>query len=220
MGLTEIIQNRYSVRAFLDKPVPQETLDEVFKLAGRAASNCNVQPWQTIVISGDAKNKVSKQLVELVAGGATPNSDFPWHMKFDGKHKERQFGAANALYGAMDVDRHDREARTVNMLRNWSFFDAPHAVYFSMEKYLGYVGAVDMGIYAQTLSLLLRERGIDCCMQGALGMYPTPVREFCQMPEDVGILFGMSMGYADPDAAANQARTDRVELDQAVTYLS
>ena len=106
------------------------------------------------------------------------------------------------------------------MLRNWQFFGAPHAAFFTMEKYLKMTGAVDLGIYAQTLALLLAERGISSCMQGALGMFPDPARRMFGLPDEVGILFGMSFGYADRDAPANQARTDRVPVDTAVRFFS
>jgi nitroreductase len=74
-----------------------------------------------------------------------------------------------------------------------------------------------MGIYAQTLSLLLEENGIQSCMQGALGQFPGPVKELLEIPESRGILFGMSFGYAD-DHPSNACRTDRVSLDESVTF--
>jgi len=89
-----------------------------------------------------------------------------------------------------------------------------------MDTYLDIMGAVDVGIYAQTLTLLLKERGIDSCMQGALGQFPQPVREFLELPEGRGVLFGMSFGYADENADANKTRTDRAALQDAVSFVS
>ncbi len=120
----------------------------------------------------------------------------------------------------MGIDRSEKVRRDAAMVRNWQFFGAPHAAFFTMEKYLKMTGAVDLGIYAQTVAMLMTERGISCCMQGALGMYPDPARKMFGLPEDVGILFGMSFGYADPDAPANKARTDRVPVDTVVHYFS
>ncbi|MEC7546856.1 MAG: nitroreductase family protein [Pseudomonadota bacterium] len=119
----------------------------------------------------------------------------------------------------MGIDRQDKMKRNMAMLRNWAFFDAPHVAFFTMERYLGIMGAVDMGIYAQTVSLLLKEQGIDSCMQGALGQFPAPVREILEIPDELGILFGMSFGYALPDAPVNQCRTEREQLDQSVTFI-
>lgn len=220
MSVSEALQSRFSVRAFRDTPVAQATLEEIFTLARHAPSNCNVQPCRAYVVSGSSKDQLKQELVKAVLSGKPANPDFAWDVRYQGVHRERQFGSANALYSAMDIDRKDKERRQIAMLRNWSFFDAPHAAFFTMEKYLQLTGAVDLGIYAQTLALLMAERGIACCMQGALGMFPDPARKMFALPDDVGILFGMSFGYADEAAPANKARTDRVALDAAVRFLS
>lgn len=217
-SVTALLQARHSVRAFLPTPVPQPVLDEVFATALRVPSNCNIQPWRVFVVSGAQKEALAAALQAEAAGGKPPQPDFEWDVRFCGAHRERQFGAAAALYGEIGVDRHDRGARATAMLRNWAFFDAPHAAFFTMQRYLQLVGAVDLGILAQTLALLLAERGVASCMQGALGLYPAPVRRLLDLPEDLGILFGMSFGYADPDAPANRARTGRVALADAVRF--
>lgn len=220
MSVSQVLQQRFSVRAFKDKPVPAEVLEEIFSLAQHAPSNCNVQPCRAYVVSGEKKEQLKAELVAAVAGGKPPNPDFAWDIKYQGEHRERQFGSANALYGAMGIERSDKPRRQIAMLRNWQFFDAPHAAFFTMAKYLQLTGAVDLGIYAQTLAMLLAERGISSCMQGALGMFPDPARKLFGLPDEVGILFGMSFGYADSEAAANKARTDRLPLDTAVRFFS
>jgi len=217
MTVTAALQQRFSVRAFRDTPVAQDVLQEIFRLARQAPSNCNVQPCRAYVVSGASKDRLKQELVAAVMSGKPANPDFEWDVRYQGVHRERQFGSANALYGAMGIDRQDKQRRQMAMLRNWKFFDAPHAAFFTMEKYLKMTGAVDLGIYAQTLALLMAERGIACCMQGALGMFPDPARKLFGLGDEVGILFGMSFGYADADAPANRARTDRVPLDAAVS---
>jgi len=220
MSVSDALQKRVSVRAFKDTPVPQKVLEEIFALARHAPSNCNIQPCQAYVVSGAKKDQLKNELVSAVTSGKPANPDFEWDVRYQGVHRERQFGSANALYGAMGIERTDKPRRQIAMLRNWSFFDAPHAAFFTMEKYLKLTGAVDLGIYAQTLTLLMTERGIASCMQGALGMFPDPARKMFGLPDDVGILFGMSFGYADVDAPANKARTDRVPLDTAVRFFN
>ena len=219
-SFTELLQQRYSVRAFTKEPVSEDVLQEVFSLAQQSPSNCNVQPWQTYVVSGAQKDALKNALVNTVMKQQPPNPEFNWKVGYEGKHRERQFGSANALYSAMDIAREDKMKRNMAMLRNWAFFDAPHAAFFAMDKYLDIMGAVDIGIYAQTLAMLLQERGIACCMQGALGQFPEPVKEMLNIPEEQGILFGMSFGYEDKTAAANTARTERSELSEAVQFFS
>ena len=219
MTLQTLLEQRYSARAFRPDSVDRTTLREVFALAQKSPSNCNVQPWQCYMVSGAAKDALKNTLIKEVMKQQPPSPDFDWKIAYSGKHRERQFGSANALYSAMNIPREDKMKRNMAMLRNWAFFDAPHVVFFTMEKYLGMMGAVDLGIYAQTLSLLLKERGIDSCMQGALGQYPAPLHEFLNLPDDHGVLFGMSFGYANDGADVNQCRTDRTSTDEAVTFI-
>lgn len=219
MLLSDILQERHSVRGFKATPIDSTLLEDVFCKAQQSPSNCNVQPWQTYVVSGEKKDELSKLLISEVMKQQSPEPDFDWNIAYKGIHRERQFGAANALYSAMAVARDDKAKRNMAMLRNWTFFDAPHVVFFTMEKYLNIMGAVDIGIYAQTLALLLKEHGIDSCMQGALGQFPKPIHRMLNLPEGHGVLFGMSFGYAD-ESPANQCRTDRADITQSVTFLS
>ena len=218
MSIESILKNRYSVRAFQDKPVPENVLKQIFSSAQLSPSNCNVQPWQSCVVSGVTKDKLKAKFIETLMSGASPTPDFNWLPQYQGVHRDRQFGSANALYSSVGIAREDKKARQMAMVRNWQFFDAPHAVFFTMDKYLDIMGAVDLGIYAQTLSLVMAEHGVSNCMQGALGQFPDPVREILGLPEERGILFGMSFGYADDTALVNNTRTEREALDTAVAF--
>ena len=58
--LEELLNERYSVRAFLPKPVPREIIEHVLTTAQRTASWCNSQPWQVLIASGEAKEALSQ----------------------------------------------------------------------------------------------------------------------------------------------------------------
>ncbi len=219
MNVSTALKNRTSIRAFLDKPVPDDILKKIFSFSQFSPSNCNVQPWDVYVVSGEKKDELKEKLLAEVMSGNPPNPDFDWKVKYDGVHRERQYGSARALYGAMGIDRDDKEGRINAMLRNWSFFDAPHAAFFTMAKYMNVMGAVDLGIYAQSLSLLMTDEGISSCLQGALGQYPDPARKFLNVSDDHGILFGMSFGYADESAKVNTTQTERAPLEASVNFI-
>ncbi len=218
MSINEVVQSRVSCRGFKADPVESSLLRDIFTAAQQSPSNCNVQPWQVIVVSGKKKDELKNKLIQTVMTQGKPNPDFNWKVGYEGVHRDRQFGSANALYSAMDIGREDKGKRQIAMLKNWAFFDAPHVAFFTMDKYLDIMGAVDIGIYAQTLTLLLKEQGISSCMQGALGQFPDPVKAMFELPEERGILFGMSFGYADETAPANAARTVREDLDTSVLF--
>jgi len=57
MAILEAIGSRYSCRAYEDKPVEQEKLDEIFEAARLAPSAKNLQDWRFVVVR-DGKTKV------------------------------------------------------------------------------------------------------------------------------------------------------------------
>ncbi len=61
MELYEAVRNRYSVRAYQDRPVEQEKLDRILEAARLAPSGSNRQPWKFVVVRDAALRK------ELVA---------------------------------------------------------------------------------------------------------------------------------------------------------
>ena len=81
-SLIEAIYQRRSVRGYLDKEVPQQTLERIFEIAQQAPSNCNVQPWKVYVASGELKKQLSAEMVRLTAEGVTPNPDYPYRGRF------------------------------------------------------------------------------------------------------------------------------------------
>ncbi len=62
----ELIRERWSPRAFADKPVPQDVLRSIFEAARWAPSSNNEQPWAYIVATNDDKENFEKMLSVLV----------------------------------------------------------------------------------------------------------------------------------------------------------
>src|SRR5260370_42220199 len=62
----DLIRNRWSPRAFSDKPVPLDVLRSLFEAARWAASSYNEQPWTFLVATKDAPENFAKMLSVLV----------------------------------------------------------------------------------------------------------------------------------------------------------
>lgn len=62
----DVIRNRWSPRAFSDKPVPSEVLRSLFEAARWAPSSNNEQPWAYIVATKDDSENFEKSLGALV----------------------------------------------------------------------------------------------------------------------------------------------------------
>lgn len=213
-----LLQRRYSVRGFFSDPVPKADIRNIFEAAKLSPSNCNTQPWQVYVASGDSIERLRVELVAEASAGKPPQADFAYFDQFPAPYRQRQVECAMALYQNMGIARNDREARSKAMLRNFAFFDAPHVAFICMPKDFDTVNAVDIGIYLQSLMLLMESKGISCCAQGALGFYPGPIKTILDIPEHLGVVVGLSFGYADPSNPANNTRTERAQMQQSVTF--
>jgi nitroreductase len=60
MAVLEVIRKRYSCRAYIDKPIEKEKLDQLFEAARLAPSAKNLQDWRFVVVSEkDKKQQVA-----------------------------------------------------------------------------------------------------------------------------------------------------------------
>ena len=214
-----IVNNRRSVRAFLPEPVSESILHSVFATAQRAPSNCNTQPWEVAVASGNAIERLRKLIPEAFAAGQW-TMDFPYDGKYEGVYKERQHGAAAELYGAMGIGREDKALRQAQFMKNFEFFDAPHVAFLFLPEPFGIREAADLGMYAQNLMLSMTAHGLASCPQTALSFMADLVRRELGIGEHNKLLFGISFGYEDTNNSANKCWTDRAAVTEAVSFHS
>lgn len=213
--LGDLLRHRHSVRGFLADPVPEPLIVEIFDTARLAPSNNNSQPWHVAVVSGAARDRLEALLLAEVDAGRPPEPAFPPAAAgFGDEHEARQRRNGAALAELLGIGRDDLDARTQLRRRNWMFYGAPHAAFFSMPTTMGIANGVDLGLLVQSVALLMAANGIGTCVQGSLASYPGPVHEVAQIPDGHGIVCGMSFGYPDPDATINRHRTEREPLEQ------
>jgi hypothetical protein len=217
--LDQTILDRRSVRGFYrDRPVPRALIEEALRLAQRAPSNCNVQPWRIFLASGPRCDRLRAELSHAASAGQPPAPDDPID-EFLGEYRQLQIDCAVALYSKMGVERSDREGRVRAFLRNFEFFDAPHVAIVCMEKHFGVGVALDVGMWVQTFMLALWARGVASCAQASLRLYPHIIRHELKIPEQLRILCGVSFGYEDPDVPANRTRQARQPIETNVVFL-
>ena len=61
----EAIITRRSIRAFLDKPVSLEMVQEILDVAARAPSGTNTQPWKVHVVGGELRKELSRRILAV-----------------------------------------------------------------------------------------------------------------------------------------------------------
>ncbi len=212
--LEQTMLDRRSTRLFLrNKPVPRELISEALELAIHAPSNSNVQPWQLVLVSGPARDRLVEALLERAAVESPKVPKLPESFAY----MRRDLGAL--VYGSMGIARHDREARRTAVLRNWEFFRAPLAGIVCMHRDLGLVDALGVGLFLQNLLLALTARGLGTCVEVSIAGYPETIRDQLGIGEDLRILCGLAIGYPDPDFPANALRVPRNSLEANVRFV-
>lgn len=218
MDLDTAIASRRSVRAFLPRDVPRDTLRAIFERAQRAPSWCNIQPWRVWIASGETRARYVARMIES-ARTRLPAPDVAFPADYPEPYGTHRKLCGKALYEAMGVARDDREGRKGAWMRNFVAFDAPHVAIVGIDRRFGLYAALDVGCWLESVLLLARAEGIATCAQASLATYPDVAREVLGVPDDVAILFGIAIGYEDPAAPANACRTERDPLERNVAFV-
>lgn len=215
--LNDLLQARFSCRAFRPDPVSQDQIAQIIDAARHAPSWCNAQPWQIIVTSGDETDTFRTALQAEVQHGQ-PQLDMKGPDNYPGVYGERRREVGWQLYEAVGVQKGDREGSQKQMLRNFSLFDAPHVAILTSPKALGGYGAMDCGGFVMAFTLAARALGIDTIPQAAIASYAGFVRRYFDIAEDRMMLCAIAFGYADLDHPANSFRASRVAIDDLVEW--
>ena len=220
MNVTQAVQSRRSVRAFTDQPVEREVLTRVLEKAQRAPSGGNVQPWNAVVRTGAPMQALFDRVaLEFPKGRAAMQPEYDIYPKgLDGAYEERRFGVGEDMYASLGISREDKAKRLMWFANNFRAFGAPVLMLVHTPKYMGPPQWSDIGMWLQTIMLLLREEGLDSCAQEAWAAYSPQVREVVDIPDDHTFFCGMAIGYRDADAPVNQFDVKRASLDESVRW--
>lgn len=219
--LADLLDARWSCRAFETRQVPRAQIERLLTLAQRSASWCNTQPWQVVVTSGEGTERFRAALVDYAADGNGDLGDefeFPAPAGYHGVYRDRRRAAGWQLYDAVGVAKGDRVASARQAAENFRLFGAPHVAIVTTDADLGVYGAVDSGLYIGTFLLAATSLGIATIPQAALASRAAFIRKYFDLPEDRKILAGISFGYADTGHPANSYRTARAGSDEVVTW--
>ena len=220
LTVADAITGRRSVRAYLDTPVPRETLERVLRVAGRAPSGSNIQPWHVYVLEGAAKDRLVATLMVLQRGGAAPEREYDyypvtWREPYQARRRACGFG----LYKTLGIGRDDKARMAEQHGRNFQFFGAPVGLIFTIDRDMEQGSWLDYGMFVQSVMLAARGEGLETCPQAAFAYFAPTVQKALAIPASQMVVCGMSLGYADPNAVVNTFVTEREPLDRYVTFV-
>jgi nitroreductase len=220
MRVSEAILSRHSIRAFLDKPVARNQVEEILEIARYAPTGGNLQPWRVYVAAGESRDRlISKVAAELPNHplGRQPEYDV-YPSPLQEPYRSRRYKLGEDMYATIDVDREDRAGRLSQFARNWEFFGAPVGLFFTLDRNMQQGQWADVGMFMQNIMLLARERGLDTCAQESWASWHEIVREELGIPDEQILFCGMALGYADQAHPINSLRAERAGLADYASF--
>ena len=217
MKVSEAVASRKSIREFLKTPVKNSLIKDLLSKSARAANGGNLQPWQIFVINNESMTAFLKNQLEWTEPETPAYDIYPSGLKEP--YRTSRYELGEQLYNLLNISRDDKEARFMQVLKNFEFFGAPAAIFCFVDRQMGPPQWSDLGMFLQTFMLLGQEAGIDTCAQEAWSMKQESVSNFFKVDDETMLFCGMAIGYIDPDAIVNQLNSERRPVEQWATFL-
>jgi len=217
MDIAEAVATRRSVRAFQDRAVALDTIRRVLDQARMTPSGCNYQPWEATVLTGEPLKALQEVLL-----GAQPDDPLEYDWSAPGKYPQYQArlqAVGAAMYGALAIVRDNKDARQDFVRSNLVSFGAPVLLLCHFPKFMKEPQWSDVGMWLQTIMLLLRGEGLDTCPQEYMGNYGRTIKAHLGLSDDTLLFCGLAIGYRAEDDPVNNFPRERVALDEHVKFL-
>ena len=214
MDVIKAVEERRSTRAFLDKHVEREMLEQLLTLATRAPSAINLQPWEFIVVSGEERKRLSRLLLKRmrernISCGPGAKSPLPEYFV----ERQRKLLEAMLPYLPENLSFQD----FVNE-GSCDFYGAPTAIIITIDEAFSSTRLTDIGIVVGYLVLTAHALGLGTCPIGLITAFDEDIKEQLNIPEEKHVVIGVAVGYGDPEAPVNRTRSERVPLDHIVKW--
>jgi nitroreductase len=219
MTVDEAIGTRRSVRAFLPDPVPEATVRHILEVAARAPSGTNIQPWHVYAVAGEARERVCREVL-----AARDRGEGSWHYTYYPKQWREPYLARRRklgwdLYGLLGIVKGDKDGMWRHFGRNFTFFDAPVGLFFTLDVDMELGSWIDVGMFIENVMIAARGQGLDTCPQAAWVEYHKAVHRAVGIPDSQKLVCGMALGYEDKTAPENRLVTAREPVDVFAKFL-
>jgi nitroreductase len=216
----EAITSRRSVRAFLPDPIDETTIREILDVASWAPSGTNMQPWRVYVTIGEAKERVSRAILDSGLRAEKARGEYKYYPdKFFEPYYARRRAVGFALYDHLGIGKRDVDQMRAQHDRNFVFFNAPVGMIFTIDRRLNQGSWVDYGMFLQNIMVAARARGLHTCPQAAFAPYHQQIRPVLGIPDEEIVVCGMALGYEDASKPENNLRTERAPVDDWAVFL-
>lgn len=190
MDVVRVINDRRSVRAYLNKPVPKEAVQTLLDAAVQAPSVMNSQPWRFHALTGDARDRI----IGIISKSS-------WHVE--------------ELFDLLNIQEREESVQQAAQF----FADlggAPVIIVVTMPKIthpvLLKMSGISCGMAVQNMMLAAHAEGLaTCCIGSSLWVDDELMKELGI--EDSYLVTVLAVGYPERTPNAPPRRKDVVEWE-------
>jgi nitroreductase len=220
MEFDSVIRGRRSIRAYTPEPVPDGTIREILDEARWAPSWRNTQAWNVWVLTGDALQRYKHEFKAAAERDAPAQLDLSPTMEWPQACSLRTAALMKSRAATLEAAGEPTDPAAA-LARMADLFGAPCLLVFGFDDCLAeaYAG-FDTGSFVQTVCLAAYDRGLGTCIVATVIRYPDLLRRLLPGAEGKRFAVAVTLGYADPQSAANTFERSRADLDELVTWVS
>ena len=214
MEFDTVINERHSTRAFLNKPISRETIENLLSLATKGPSAINLQPWEFTIVMGEERQRLSRALVKSM--------------------RERNISCGPGAVRPLAEYFMDRQRRLMDCILPFlekgisfqdfinegscNFYGAPAAIIVTIDQVFSKSRLVDLGIAVGYTVLAAHNMGLGTCPIGLISAFEDEIKEMLNIAEDKDVVIGIAVGYPDPDSPINRSVSERAPLGEVARF--
>ncbi|MCM3785217.1 nitroreductase [Neobacillus mesonae] len=215
-----LFQSRKSYRRFdKNRPIPQDTLENMLTDALRAPSWSNTQPWEVFVATGDILSEIKEAYIAAYENSEQPNTDVPVPQEWPEYIQDRSNRNGMSMFKSLGIDRNDSVARENNKRNNIEMFDGTALAIICQERTLTEWSTMDLGTFAGYLMLSAEHHGVQSVPAYNSILYPHILREKLSIPDHLILRSGIVFGYALEGHPYNKHKSGREPLHKMVHFV-
>ena len=211
MEIESALRDRRSIRQYIDKSVPENTIHEILDEAHWAPSWANTQGWNVYVVTGaslagikDAWRAKMEAQEERSFDIPRPHADWPPELAARTRQLMDARAAITPPLGAGTAD----------------LFGAPCLLLFAIDARLQpEYACFDTGMLVQSVCLDAHAKGLGTCIMAMAVGYPEVLRQFIPVAKGKRFVIGVALGYPDVEAPTNRFERSRAPLAEIVSWV-
>ena len=188
-------------------------LRKCLEAATWAPSATNQQPWEFIVLTGQALKKVNALILEHFAERMKESTAFDNVPEDLARRQQEIFAALMEAGEAADIEANDF------FLRSLRFFDAPVGVYFVTRKRPDNQYLLSTAAALENFLLAAHAQGLGTCWLTIAVVCGEDLKKHLGLADDRELLGGVAIGYPAAGSALNTFTRTRVPVDEITTWL-